>query len=216
MPLPIAARQVLEQELQCQECSAHFAVLGCTFFCPCCGHNSVARTFDEALRRIVSNLEALPIIRQAMDEIGMKDEADAACMSLLESSLGDCVSAFQHFCDAIYSTIPGASAAPRNVFQRLGDGSALWEKATGVAYADLLSTAKLAQLNTYFPRRHVLAHAGGIVDEDYLRRSGDTSYRLGQRIVVSSGDVREAAELVKRLGSGLRSLTAAASKPSSP
>ena len=202
--VPAAAREVLEQELQCEACSARFAVLGCAFFCPCCGHNSVDRTFDDALRRVVSNLDALPIIRQAMATLGKRDEAENTCNSLVESALGDCVAAFQVICEALHGRLPGAAIQPRNTFQRLAEGSELWRKAVGVGYDDLLGTPDFNRLAIYFQRRHLLAHTSGIVDENYLRRCGDTSYRLGQRVVVSPGDVRDAAALVEKLVNGLR------------
>lgn len=202
--VPAAAREVLEQELQCEACNARFAVLGCAFFCPCCGHNSVDRTFDDALRRIVSNLEALPIIRQTMAALGQRDEAENTCNSLVESALGDCVGAFQVVCDGLFARIPGSVSPPRNTFQRLGDGSELWRKALGIGYNDLLELDEFARLTVFFQRRHLLAHTSGLVDADYLRRSGDATYRLGQRIVVSPGDVRDAAALVGKLVAGLR------------
>jgi len=202
--VPAAAREVLEQELQCEACNAHFAVLGCAFFCPCCGHNSVDRTFDDALRRIVSNLDALPLIRRTMTDLGQRDEAENTCNSLVESALGDCVGAFQVVCDGLYARLAGTTPPPKNTFQRIPDGSELWRKELGVGYEDLLDADELARLGIYFQRRHLLAHTGGLVDEAYLRKSGDETYRLGQRVVVSPADVRETAKLVGKLVEGLR------------
>lgn len=38
---------------------------------------------------------------------------------------------------------------------------------------------------------------------DYIQRSGDTSYREGQRIVVKEGDVPQFLALVEKLAHGL-------------
>lgn len=35
--LPIRAAEVLEQRISCEECGAHYAVVGAAFFCPCAG-----------------------------------------------------------------------------------------------------------------------------------------------------------------------------------
>jgi len=213
--LPAAAREALEQEIQCEACHAHFAVLGCAFFCPCCGHNSVDRTFDDALHRIVTNLDALDVVRTAMNALGRRDEAENACNSLVESSLADCVGAFQVVCDGLYARLPGVAQPPRNVFQRLSDGAELWRKELGVSYADFLSPDEFGRLSIYFQRRHLLAHTAGLVDAEYLRKSGDMTYRHGQRIVVSPEDVRDATHIVGKLVTGLRARMPASKSDSS-
>jgi hypothetical protein len=74
-------------------------------------------------------------------------------------------------------------AAPkgrRNAFQNLGDGSALWYGVSGKHYVDYLTPAEVSTLTRLFQQRHLLAHTGGIVDQDYIARSGDTSTRLAR------------------------------------
>lgn len=202
--IPAAAHEVLEQELKCEECGARFAVLGCAFFCPCCGHNSVERTFDDSLRRIVSNVDALDTVRRAMNDAGLRDEAETTCMSLVESSLGDCVAAFQVLCDGLYSKLPSAPSPPKNAFQRLGGGSDLWKGALGIGYEDMTAQDELRRLGVSFQRRHLLAHRAGLVDEEYLRKSGDDAYRLGQRVVISPAEVRETAATLRKVADALR------------
>ena len=51
--------------------------------------------------------------------------------------------------------------------------------------------------------RHSLVHRDGIVDDQYIAKSGDDSYRLGQRLVISPAAVRDAADLIERLANGL-------------
>lgn len=45
----------------------------------------------------------------------------------------------------------------------------------------------------------------GIVDENYLKLSGDSRYRAGQRLVVKVEVVREALALIEKLIAGLDS-----------
>jgi len=66
-------------------------------------------------------------------------------------------------------------------------------------------------------QRHLLAHRQGLVDEEYVTKSGDTRYRPGQRLVLRAEAVTEAVDLVEKLVTGLRSDAAARSgKSSSP
>jgi hypothetical protein len=58
-------------------------------------------------------------------------------------------------------------------------------------------------LTRCFQQRHLLAHTQGIVDADYLARTGDTSYRLGQRIIVKEASLRNFVDLVEQLAAGL-------------
>jgi hypothetical protein len=50
-----------------------------------------------------------------------------------------------------------------------------------------------------FQQRHKLAHTEGIVDQDYIVKSGDTTYAVGQRLVIREGAVSRLAELVTKL-----------------
>jgi len=201
--LPPGAREVLEQELQCEACGAHFAVLGCAFFCPCCGHNSVERTFDDALGKVLSNLDALGVVRAALNAAGMKDEAETTCVTLVESSLQDCITAFQTLCSGVFMRLAPNVNLPRNVFQRLDDGSALWKKTFGVSYSDALAPPEIDRFSLYLQRRHLLAHNSGLVDDTYVSKAGD-GWTVGQRIVVSPDDVRDCVVLLRKLTDALR------------
>jgi hypothetical protein len=52
----------------------------------------------------------------------------------------------------------------------------------------------------YFQQRHLLAHQQGIVDANYITRSGDTSYATGQRLIIQPNVVLEFADLIEKLG----------------
>jgi hypothetical protein len=83
-------------------------------------------------------------------------------------------------------------------------GDALWYAASGRSYADYLSGDDLACLRTYFQRRHLLAHKNGFVEQDYLDRSGDTAYAIGQRLVVRAAEVENLTRLVETLVTAMR------------
>ena len=51
--------------------------------------------------------------------------------------------------------------------------------------------------------RYPLAHKDGIVDSDYLLRSGDASYREGRRVVVTIETIKQCLVSVEELARGL-------------
>lgn len=198
--VPLPALEEMTLKIQCENCNARFAVVGSAFFCPCCGHNSVEKTFD----KVEGKLNNLNLIRQSLIAEGLKDEAETTCRSLIETGLSDCVVAFQRYSEEVYKNQPGAEKVSFNAFQRIEDGSGYWERLIGEGYKDWLSPEEMNRLNLLFQRRHLLAHTEGMVDDRYLARSGDTTYRAGQRIVVSEKDVRETLGLIRKIVTGIR------------
>jgi len=119
--------------------------------------------------------------------------------------MADLVTGFQMVAEYLYTRISGISP-PLNAFQRLegaNGGSALWHAATGRSYVDYVGT-DLRHLRTYFQRRHVLAHRNGFIDQVYLDRSADTTYRVGQRLVVRTTDIEDFAHLLEKLVIAMR------------
>lgn len=201
--IPAGAAEEMRLEIACEKCNARFSVIGNAFFCPACGHNSVTQTFSDSLRKIQVKRDSLDIIRQALIESTGKDEAELTCRSLLETCISDGVVAFQKFCEGLHSPY---GESPFNAFQRLEQGSVLWEKAIGMGYSSWLTQAELERLNVLYQKRHLLAHNEGIVDAQYIKKSGDTSYKEGQRIVVSGKDIDELLNHLDKLGGGLKAI----------
>lgn len=92
-----------------------------------------------------------------------------------------------------------AAPGPKRRFQNLDAGSDLWKAEIGHPYVDLIGQDKLDQLKVYFQQRHLLAHQQGIVDQDYIDRSGDKTYAPGQRLLIRDSAVREFADLIEEL-----------------
>lgn len=201
--IPAPAKETLTLKITCEKCSFRFAVIGSAFFCPHCGHTSVERLFDDAARKVRSKIDAEQEIREAVEAALGRDEAELTCRSLVESCLSDCVGAVQSLAEAIYGR-SGGKPARRNAFQNLEEGNGLWMAHFQRGYQAWLPPDELKELNLFFQQRHLLVHRQGLVDQDYLDRSGDRRFAVGQRVVIKSHDVRRAAELVVRLGLGLK------------
>lgn len=130
------------------------------------------------------------------------DSAEKMCRSMLESSIGDMVSAFQKSASCKYDELSGKTSRV-NDFQIVEKGSQLFEAETGKKYSDWLSAGELAFMELMFQRRHLLEHNNGMIDQRYLDKSGDTSYSLGQRIVIKETNARLLLNILRKLGSSI-------------
>src|SRR6266700_6466535 len=206
--VPISAAEELRQKFTCEQCGCRYSSLGAAFFCPACGHNSAESTFAQTIETVRKSLAALPAIRQAVQAAADADAARNTAREILENSMGRMVGAFQRIAEALFDRTPAATTTRRrkNVFQNLTEGSALWRTVTGKGYEDLLAPAEMADLLRLFQQRHLLAHCEGIVDQDYITKSGDATYAVGQRLVFRDATVGRLAELVAKLAEELRRL----------
>ena len=93
-----------------------------------------------------------------------------------------------------------------NDFQIVGKGSQLYKDATGKGYEEWLSDKELIKMNMLFQRRHLIAHNNGMVDQKYIDKSGDSSYIIGQRLVVKESDALTLLTIIKKLDTGLSSI----------
>jgi hypothetical protein len=66
-----------------------------------------------------------------------------------------------------------------------------------------LKDAELPFIKKMLQRRHILVHNSGVVDENYLKLSGDTQARLHERIRVASNDAKRFVQLVTEMGMNL-------------
>lgn len=66
-----------------------------------------------------------------------------------------------------------------------------------------LSEAEISLVRKMVQVRHVLMHNGGLVDQDYLDKSGDTEVRLGQRIKTNRADTSRFIRCIRDMGKNL-------------
>jgi hypothetical protein len=207
--LPIEAAESMEQCFVCELCSCRYASLGAAFFCPACGHNSATTTFDNALETVLRTITSLAEIK---DSIGKNFNGDAAKdveRQIIESSFCKLVSSFERFAEATFMQLPNAAqfTLRKNLFQNLSESSKLWSHATGTSYEEMVTENELADLIRLFQQRHLLIHEEGVVDEEYIAKTGDSKYSVGQRLVIRETSVRRLVDLVAKLANRLKKLT---------
>jgi hypothetical protein len=206
--IPLEAAEALRQRFECEACRCRYSSVGAAFFCPACGHNSAVTTFATAVKTVRRSVEHLDHICEAVRAAADEDAAADTSRQLLENGLVKLVASFQRYAEATFHKLPTAAAhrVRRNLFQNLAESTALWRAASGKGYEDFLSPSECQELNVLFQQRHVLSHQDGIVDPEYLAKSGDTSYKVGQKLQIRAPAVRSLADLVEKLVAGLKSL----------
>jgi uncharacterized Zn finger protein (UPF0148 family) len=198
--LPLAGAEPMRLKITCPACSCRYAVIGAAFFCPACGHNAADMMFGQSIAAIRNALGALAAVRAAITD---RDTAETTVRLIVENGLQNAVTTFQRYAEVLYARYPSQPQPRRNAFQNLGEGSELWHAATGKRYNDYLDSRELSALARFFQQRHLLAHTQGLVDADYIARSGDTAYQVGQRLVIREGSVRECLALIEKLTSAM-------------
>tara|TARA_B100000315_G_scaffold128322_2_gene117997 strand:- start:2680 stop:3690 length:1011 start_codon:yes stop_codon:yes gene_type:complete len=207
--IPAEASEIMCQQSTCEECGCRYSSIGAAFFCPACGHNSAASTFDAAVETVRKTLDSLSTIRQALAEATDNDTAEDSVRQICENGHVKLVAAFQRLAEASFDGLPNRSqfSPRRNVFQNLPESSDLWRSAVGDGYDDMISAPEFSKLERFFQQRHLLAHREGMVDQAYIDRSGDHRYAVGQRLIVRGNTVRDLADLVSKIADELRKRT---------
>lgn len=182
-PTPIRhyREKQLETEVVCAGCTLRYAVYGVFAFCPDCGqHNS--------LQILQKNLE---LARKMLD---MAASADADLgRHLIDNALEDCVSAFdgfgREFCRVYAQNATDRSAVERLSFQNLAAAGERVARLFGIDLSAALPPEEWQATVRAFHKRHLLAHKMGVVDEEYLRRSGDRKAVIGRKLNVPPDEV---------------------------
>ena len=204
--------KALETELVCSECSLRYAIYGVFAYCPDCRkHNSY--------QILLKNIE---LIEKMLD---MAQESDSEISEkLTENCLEDCVSAFDGFGREI------ARVHASKAVDSIQAGKLSFQNLTGTRSRILslfridmkhgLSETQWEFMVRFFQMRHLIGHTMAALDEDYIRRTGDSSAVPGRKIRVSTGQVRELlapiAVVAKCLSEELDGLAVARRPPHTP
>ena len=203
-PTPIHSyrEKELETEVICSHCTLRYSVYGVFAFCPDCGRHNSIQIFGKNLELVEKMLD---LAGDGCGELGEK---------LVENALEDCVSAFDGFgrelcrVNAIRARIP--AKAEKVSFQNLEGARTNLLDLFGLDLSALLDATEWRLAVKCFQKRHLVAHKMGIVDQDYLAKSGDKGAIVGRKIKIDLQEVtslRVALEsLAPRLSDALRPL----------
>jgi len=181
----------LETHVECRNCTLKYAVYGVFAFCPDCGqHNSV--------QILEKNLE---LVNKMLDIAAERDAEVAA--KLIENALEDCVSAFDGFgrelCRVYAAKSADACKAEKVSFQNLEGATRNVRDLFGVDLHASLTAQEWKAAVIGFQKRHLFAHRMGVVDEEYVQRTGDTSAVVGHKTRIAADEVRDLVRVLGKL-----------------
>ena len=73
----------------------------------------------------------------------------------------------------------------------------------GVDFSTAVEPADWRAAVMAFQKRHVIAHKLGVIDQDYVTKSGWTRAVVGRKIVVDDGEVKKLVRIIKKLAPGM-------------
>lgn len=206
--VPVEAAKVMRQQFTCDNCGCHYASIGAAFFCPACKYNSAVLTFNKTIEMVKKIVALTPSIRSTLAKEFDDDLAQDSVRNMLEDNLIRLVGAFQQYANCLFDQLPNESSFKRrkNIFQNLAESSALWQIAVGKGYENMLLASELDDLESLFQKRHLISHRNGIVDQEYLDKTNDKTYSIGQRLVVQESTILLLADLLSKLTEELKKI----------
>jgi len=195
-PIRYYREKALETHVTCSQCALEYAVYGVFAYCPDCGvHNS--------LQMLQQNLD---LARRQLILADSQTDPDFK-RYLIENALEDCVSVFDGFARERARSFASKSASPAGAesmrFQNLPRSGARLKALFGIDLQQGVASDDWTFAHICFMRRHVLAHASAVIDQDYLDETKEPSSMLGRRVSITALDVERLSAIVERLGSGL-------------
>lgn len=193
-PTPIRnyREKQLETEVVCEQCALRYMIYGVFGFCPDCGvHNSL-----QILKTNLQLVEKMLAVAETQEQ--------AVARSLIENGLEDCVSAFDGFGREICRVHAKASTDPAKVekvsFQNLEGANQNVKELFKANLAAGLTGDEWKAAVQGFQKRHLLSHTMGVVDAEYVRKSGDTQAVVGRKVGIDVGEVRALGQIMGKLG----------------
>jgi len=187
-PTPIAyyREEELEERVTCAACTMEYTIYGSFGFCPDCGvHNS--------LQIVNANFD---LVMKALD-LAQAAPADLA-VKLIDNALEDAVSSFDGFGREHCATQPFKIS-----FQNIDGAKEKLLRETGFDLASSLDYPAWSFVTEQFQKRHLLAHRLGIIDADYVSKTGCAPSLLGRKVTITDGDVRTLVAHLKSLAGSL-------------
>lgn len=189
--------------------SGHHAVLyDLLAFCPWCGPATPPRAvFDDAL---AAQRGLLELIEQQPAEAKADIAAHGGVTALSQRALTEAVAAIQNLAKQLDARSK-ADPPTGNPYQNLDRLAQRWNKVFGARLLDGLDPATTHNLRLAFARRHLLDHNGGVVDDDYLKQTGEGT--LGRKLRITPAFVDQAFAAFTALANRLEATAAEVERP---
>lgn len=194
-PIRYYQEKELETTVICDNCSCHYAVYGVYVLCPDCGKRNsfgILRMNHEIIKK------TLDLSKEAEKEVAEH---------LIWNALEDCVSTFdgygREFCRTFAYKSNNEEKAKNIRFQDLEKANQRVKSFFGLDMSTSVSREDWQFVLTGFQKRHLISHNSGVIDEQYISKTGDSEAVLGRKILVTREEVADLSRIVEELGSYL-------------
>lgn len=186
----------LETEVLCSNCTLHYSVYGVFAYCPDCGQHNSLQILEKNIEVVVKMLS-----------LSSKDELSDVRESFLANALENTVSAFDGFgrelC-RLYSDKASNPAKARKIsFQNLSICDEKLMTLFEFSLSSLISAEQWQFANQCFQKRHLFAHAMGVIDQKYLDTTDDQNAVLGRKATISADEISQLNRIILALGKSL-------------
>jgi hypothetical protein len=185
---------------KCESCNDEFDILGSFGYCPSCGKRNSLQIFLRSLLSFSGRIEN-PIFPKIE-----RDKREAEWKDIIVSI----VSEFDGLGNDIKQQllkIPCTTNRKKETeaisFQSLISAQKLLLEIWGIDLFDGISEDDLKFVIKMFQKRHLYIHRAGIVDQEYLDKTHDSSVRIGQKIRLRSAEAKRFLTLMTDIGKKL-------------
>jgi hypothetical protein len=193
-PIRYYREKELETTIVCDNCTLEYAVYGVFAHCPDCGtHNS--------LQILKKNLEL------AEKEVSLADSVEDPVLAsyLVNDALENVVSAFDGFgrqvCRLHSDNSSDAQRAMSVSFQNLPRARDIVRDLYVFDLAGNLEPSDWSFCVRSVQKRHLLSHAMGVIDQQYVDITHDQNAVVGRMVTIDSDEVSRFIELVTQVAS---------------
>lgn len=196
-PLHYYTEKQLEQEVVCDKCSLVYTIYGIFGYCPDCGaHNSLH----------ILNMN-LNIVEKM---INLSDEYEKSIsQKLIENALKEAVSSFDGFGRELCKIYSIKSNNPKMAqaisFQNISNSKDKIIRLFGIDISKSISAGEWTAMAILFQKRHLFTHKMGIIDQEYIDKTGENNTLIGKKVEVNKNDVFDLINGLRLMGSYLYS-----------
>jgi hypothetical protein len=196
----------LETGVVCEKCTLRYRIYGVFAYCPDCGRHNSRQILDKNLELAGKQLNLAASVEEELSD------------HLVADALENVVSAFDGFgretCRVHAARATNPTKAKEMSFQNLAGAQKNVQILFNLDLAAALRPDEWGSTCRCFQKRHLLAHRMGIVDQEYIKKSGDAGAKLGRKASIDADEVRGLISWIGILGRYLAEHIQGSSSPS--
>ncbi len=185
----------LETEVVCDQCGLRYAIYGVFAFCPDCGTHNSLQMLNKNLDLAGKKLALAPCTEPDLAE------------TIITDALHNTVAAFDAFGRETCRVHARAATAPdraeRLSFQNLSAAQSRLQELFGIHLAAAVTEDEWETACRSFQKRHLFTHKAGVVDQDYIAKTNDTTAVVGRKIPITAHEVLTTIGILRRTARGL-------------